>query len=162
MGRNLKDMCGVIMKRYNEEELNNTLAALMVFSDEFSSIMQNIGLGVTYYKIVIMLTEMKKKTTDKKDMAKINEYIEFYREKLFILIGLLKENFFELGEEDEIFNMNIVRKSSKVVGDICDELLNVHGYGDVADLSKKSDGVDLSDFYIPFDDDEDIDDEADY
>ena len=147
------------------DSLSETLGALMIFSDEFSNIMLNVGLGVAYYKTVIMLAEMKKKTTDKKSLSKINENIEYYREKLFIIVSLIKDSFFEIGEEDDYFNIEIIQKSSKYVGEICDELLNVHGYGKVANISKKTNGVDLSDFYVFDDEDEDDefeDDETDY
>lgn len=150
------------MDNFNKDDLSNTLAALMIFSDEFSSIMLNVGLGVAYYKTVVMLTDMKTRTTDKNELSKIDDHIEFYRKKLYILVGLIRDSFFELGEEDDIFNMMIVRKSSKVVGDICDDLLKKHGYGDVAALSKISNGVDLSDFYIPFEDELGESDETDY
>lgn len=145
----------------NPDYISQTLAALMIFSDEFSTIMLNVGFGVVYYKTVVMLTNMKKRTTNKNDLSKIDNHIEFYRKKLYILVGLIRDSFFELGEEDDIFNMMIVRKSSKVVGDICDELLKKHGYGDVAALSKISNGADLSDFYIPFEDELEESDETD-
>ena len=147
------------MASYNEENISNTLAALMIFSDEFANIMLNVGLGVGYYKTIVMLAEMKKNTANDKDISKIDEHIAFYREKLFIIVSLIKDSFFEMGEEDDFFNIEIIQKSSKYVGKICDELLNVHGYGYVAAISKDSNGVDLSDFYIL--DDEDENDETD-
>ena len=143
---------------YNPDSISETLGALLIFSDEFAQIMLNVGLGVAYYKTVVMLTKAKEKTANEKDISRINEHIAFYREKLFIIVSLIKDSFFELDEEDDAFNIDIIRKSSKTVGEICDDLLEYHGYGDVADLSKDSNGVDLSDFYI-LDDEEDDDEE---
>ena len=149
----------------NPDYISQTLAALMIFSDEFSTIMLNVGFGVVYYKTVVMLTNMKKRTTNKNDLSKIDDHIEFYRKQLFIIVSQIQDGLYEMGEEDDIFNFHFIRSSSKLIGKICDELMNKHGYGDVAILSENSNGIDLSDFFVPLDEDEEEcenDDEADY
>lgn len=150
------------MKEYNEEELNNTIAALLLFSNDFGVIVDHLALGISFYKILSILKHCRHDVSKEEFKEKIDENVKFYTEKLCITVAQIQDDLYEMGEEDDIFNFHFIRRSSKLIGKICDELLNKHGYGDVAALSKNSNGVDLSDFFVPLDEDDDeCEDDAD-
>ena len=149
------------MTLYSEEDFFDTLGALLLFSEDFGILLNHLALGVSYYKILSMLKYYKGKIYNINFKEKISQNVKFYTEKLFVTVSNIQEDLLAMGEEDDFFNYNFICRSSKIVGKICDELLGEHGYGDVAALSEQSAGVDLSDFFIPLDNEEDEFDETD-
>lgn len=136
----------------------DTLAAFLLFSDDFSRYINHITAAVINYKIAIMLNTYVKSIKQQREKNQVNEHIKHYRENMLIAIAAAADDFEEIVDGDSGFRATFMKKTSKVIGNICDELLNEYEYGDILDLLAEADGVDISDFII---DDED-DDETDY
>lgn len=149
------------MTENNDFAYADTLAAMLIFSDDFARFCSQIGQSVCYYKICAMLNVYKRKLKNKKEINRVDEHIAFYRHQLVMAINLAEESLSELAEDNAAFISNIMRDSSDALGMICDELLTNYGYGDVPDLMDSAEGVDLSDFIVDFYHSNDEDDEND-
>lgn len=155
--------------KYDRQSFSDTLAAMLIFSDEFMRLCTHLSQGISFYKICVMLAEYKKHMKSEKDINQVNEHIAFYRNQLLLAINIAEESLSELAEDDSVFISHLMTETSDALGIICDKLLENYGYGDIPDLMDSAEGVDLSDFIVDFyhsheeDDDYDEDfDETDY
>lgn len=136
--------------KYNRESLSNTLAGMLIFSDDFMLLCSRLGQGICFYKLCMMLDEYRKNFTKKEDIAQLNEHIAFYRNQLMMSINLADESLSELAEEDALFVSHIMTEASDAIGIVCDKLLANYGYGDIPELMEHAEGIDLSDFIVDF------------
>ena len=144
-----------------EDDFSNadTLAAFLLFSDDFARYINDITSAVINYKIAVMLNAYAKNVKPQHEKNQVNEHLKHYRKNLMIAIAAASDDFDEIVDEKTGFRTTFMKKTSKVIGEICDELLNEYEYGDILDLLAEAEDVDISDFIV--EDDED-DDEADY
>ena len=131
----------------------DTLAAFLLFADDFECYINHITAAVVYYKVVLMLNAFSKTERPQREKDQIIEHLEHYRNNMMLAIASAADDFKEIVDEDTAFRTAIMKKTSKVIGEICDELLGEYDYGDIIDLLDQAEDVDISDFII--DDDED-------
>ena len=137
----------------------DTLAAFLLFADDFGCFINHITSAVVNYKIVVMLNEYCEKVKLQREKVQVIEYVKHYRSNMMLAIAAAADDFEEIVDEDTAFRTETMKKTSKLIGEICDELLNEYEYGDIMELLDQAEDVDISDFII--DDDEDYD-ETDY
>lgn len=138
---------------------SNILATFFLFSGDFERYINHITTAVINYKIAVMLNTYIKKIKPQHEKNQVNEHLKHYRKNLMIAIAAASDDFDEIVDGRTGFRTTIMKKTSKAIGNICDELLNEYEYGDILDLLAEADDVDISDFFI---EDDETDDETDY
>lgn len=126
----------------------DTLAAFFLFSDDFERFVDHITSAVINYKIVVMLNTYIKKIKQQREKNQVNDHIKHYRENMMIAIAAAADDFEEIVDGRTGFRTTIMKKTSKAIGNICDELLNEYEYEDILDLLAEADDVDISDFIV--------------
>ena len=133
----------------------DTLAAFLLFADDFGCFINHITSAVVNYKIVVMLNEYCKKVKLQREKDQVIEHVKHYRSNMMLAIASAADDFEEIIDGETGFRTTIMKKTSKAIGNICDELLNEYEYGDILDLLAEAEDVDISDFIVEDDETDD-------
>ena len=71
----------------------DTLAAFLLFSDDFERFINNITTAVINYKIAVMLNAYAKNVKPQHEKNQVNEHLKHYRSNMMLAIAAAADDF---------------------------------------------------------------------